>query len=247
MARDEAVGRGAMTMPQGTFIGVGVGPGDPELMTLKACRVIRDATAIAYPINAAGESLARDIAALAIPPGAMELPILIPMRTEREPARDAYDGAAATIAQHLDQGDDVCFLCEGDPFFYGSFMYLFARLAETHATLVVPGVTSLTACAAALGRPLAARNESLRVLPAPMAEERLAQEVRGADALAIIKVGRHFDKVRRVLRDAGLANRAAIVESATRTHQKVTPLEDVPEGARPYFSTILVYRGGEAW
>jgi precorrin-2/cobalt-factor-2 C20-methyltransferase len=234
-------------MNGGRFTGVGVGPGDPELMTLKAARIIGEADVVAYPVNGEGDSLARDIAALAIPDTMTELPIYIPMCTERAPASHAYDGAAQTIAEYLRAGSNVCFLCEGDPFFYGSFMYLFARIAADHPTSVVPGVTSLTACAAALGRPIAARNECLKVLPAPMPEDRLMVELAGADAVAVIKVGRHFDKVRRALRAEGLSSSAAIIESATRASQRITPLEDIPDGERPYFSTILAYRGGEAW
>jgi len=238
---------GKAVTKKGTLFGLGVGPGDPELMTVKAWRILSLAPVVAYPQPAAGESLARRIAQPFIPEAVTELPFAVPMREEREPAREAYDAAAAAIAAHLDAGRDVALLCEGDPFFYGSFMYLFERLASAHKIEVVPGVSSLTASAAALGRPLAARNDVLRVVPAPLDEERLKAEIVGADSLAIIKVGRHFEKVRRVLRGLGLAGRASIVESATGANQKVTPLEAIPEGERPYFSTILVYKGGEKW
>ncbi len=231
----------------GILYGLGVGPGDPELMTVKAWRILSLAPVVAYPKPATGESLARRIAAPFIPEGTTELPFAVPMREEREPARDAYDVAASEIATHLGDGRDVALLCEGDPFFYGSFMYLFERLAERHTVVVVPGVTSLTASAAALGRPLAARNDVLKVVPAPLDEARLAVEVDGADSLAIIKVGRHFEKVRRVLRSLNLSARASIVESATGDNQKITPLDDIPDGERPYFSTILLYKGGEKW
>ncbi|MGI9414998.1 MAG: precorrin-2 C(20)-methyltransferase [Hyphomicrobiales bacterium] len=246
MAGDEEL-TGRDMAQQGTFYGIGVGPGDPELLTLKAVRIIAAASVVAYPVNGDGESLARSIAAGAMGDGARELPVHIPMCTERDPASDVYDTAALAIAGHLDAGEDVAFLCEGDPFFYGSFMYLFARVAERHPTVVVPGITSLTACAAALGRPLAARNERLKVLPAPLPEETLKEELSRAEAAAIIKVGRHFDKVRRVLNGLGLSGRAAIVEQATRGAEKVTPLDAMPEGEQPYFSTILVYCGDEPW
>ena len=232
---------------QGTLYGIGVGPGDPELLTLKAARIIGRAAVVSYPVNGAGESLARSIAEGVISADSWELPIHIPMCTDRQPAAEVYDNAALTIADHLEAGEDVAFLCEGDPFFYGSFMYLFARIAEKHSTEVVPGITSLTACAAALGRPLAARNERLTVLPAPLPEQDLREELSRVQAAAIIKVGRHFDKVRRVLLDLGLADRAAIVEQATRQAQRITPLAALPDGEQPYFSTILVYCGDEAW
>lgn len=235
-----------MTKP-GIFHGLGVGPGDPELITLKAWRIISQAPVIAFPSANGNESLARGIAAPFIPEDAIELPIVLPMRSEREPGREAYDGAAAAIISHLDEGRDVAFLCEGDPLFYGSFMYLFARIAETHETIVVPGVTSITACAAAIGRPLAARNDVLKILPAPLSAERLRSEIVTAESIAIIKVGQHFAKIRDLLAELGLADKAMIVERATGEGQRITNLADVPEGERPYFSTILVYKGGEPW
>lgn len=231
----------------GVLYGIGVGPGDPELVTLKAARLIAGAPVIAYPAANDGDSLARRIVAALIPAGAEELPIALPMQAARGPAQAAYDKAAGAIGGHLDSGRDVAVLCAGDPFLYGSFMYLFARLAGRHRTEVVPGVTSLTACAALLGRPLAARDDVLKVLPAPIEEARLAAELERCDAAAVVKVGRHFDKVRRVLRALGLEESARLIEAATTPDQRVTRLSDMPDGERPYFSTILVYRGGEGW
>lgn len=231
----------------GTFYGLGVGPGDPELLTLKAWRIISRAPVIAYPAANSNDSLARRIAAPFIPEDVVELAIPVPMRREREPAREAYDEAALAIAAHLDQGRDVAFLCEGDPLFYGSFAYLLSRLAQDYLTQIVPGITSITACAAAIGRPLAARNDILKVLPGTLDASRLKQEIASSEAVAILKVGRHFEKIRGVLDELGLSARATIIEKATRADEKITPLCDVPEGERPYFSTILIYKGGEAW
>lgn len=231
----------------GTFYGLGVGPGDPELITLKAWRLISQVQVIAYPVANGNESLARSIAAPFMPEDVIELAIDVPMRREREPAREAYDVAAQAIANHLDQGRDVAFLCEGDPLFYGSFAYLLTRLAPNYLTEVVPGITSITACAATIGRPLAARNDILKVLPGTLDAEHLKQEIASADALAIMKVGQHFDKIRGVLTELGLAERATIIEKATLADEKITPLMDVPEGERPYFSTILIYKGSESW
>jgi precorrin-2/cobalt-factor-2 C20-methyltransferase len=236
----------AMTV-RGIFYGLGVGPGDPELITLKAWRIISQASVIAFPAANGNESLARKIAAPFIPEDAVELPIVLPMRSEREPGREAYDAACPAILAHLDQGRDVAFLCEGDPFFYGSFMYLFARITETHETIVVPGVASLTACAAAIGRPLAARNDVLKILPAPLSRERLRAEIATSESIAIMKVGQHFDKVRDVLAELGLVDKAVIIEKATCKDERITKLADVADGERSYFSTILVYKGGETW
>ncbi len=231
----------------GTLYGVGVGPGDPELLTLKAHRLISEAAVVAYPVNDKGEGFAHSIVGKFLRSNTIHLPIHVPMKTQRAPAQCAYDAASIEIADHLSAGRNVVFLCEGDPFFFGSFMYLFERLKDTHPCKVVPGVTSLTACAAELGRPLAARNDVLKVLPAPLDAAALTRELETAESAAIIKVGRHFDKVRAVIEALGLTGQAWIVEAATNPEQKVRPLGEVPAGDRPYFSTILIYRGEEQW
>jgi precorrin-2/cobalt-factor-2 C20-methyltransferase len=234
-------------MTGGCLYGLGVGPGDPELVTLKAARILQACPVVAYPAPDDGESFARSIVAGLLPAGTTEIPIVIPMRAECFPACEVYDQAAGTIGGHLDAGRDVAVLCEGDPFFYGSFMYLFERLAGRYPAEIVPGVTSFTACAAALGRPLAGRNDVLSVVPATLPEDELRRRLETADAAAIIKVGRHLDKVRRVLEDLGLTGSAGYVERATLPNQKAKPLARLEAGEAPYFSMILVYRGGVSW
>ncbi|MFY0692672.1 MAG: precorrin-2 C(20)-methyltransferase [Paracoccaceae bacterium] len=230
----------------GTLYGVGVGPGDPELITLKAARLIENASAIAYPTLAGGDSFARAITAGLIGPDTFEIRMDVPMTTDRAPAQAAYDEGAAQIANHLARGEDVVCLCEGDPFFYGSFMYLFARLSARFDVEVVPGVTSVTACAARAGMPLAARNERLTVLPGPLPEDELRARIDGAESVAIMKVGRHLGKIRKVLGDLGLAGQATYVERATLAEEKVLPLTEAPETA-PYFSMILLTKGADPW
>lgn len=230
----------------GTLYGVGLGPGDPELLTLKAHRLICAAKVIAYPTLAGGDSFARSIAAEFFPEDAEQIVIDVPMTTAREPAQAAYDQAAEDIARHLENGHDVITLCEGDPFFYGSFMYLFARLSERFPTEIVPGVTSMTACAAAQGLPLAARNDVLTVIPGPLDEATMAARIRDAETAVIMKVGRHLSKIRRVLATADLADRAAYIERATLPNEVRVPLSDAPETA-PYFSMILVTKGADPW
>jgi precorrin-2/cobalt-factor-2 C20-methyltransferase len=232
---------------KGTLYGVGTGPGDPELMTVKAWKLVSGATVIAYLAANGKESTARDIAKPFIPADAEHLVIDMPMRVEREPGEKAYGQGAAAIAAHLDRGQDVVMLCEGDPFFYGSFMYVFARLATSHRCVVVPGVTSMTASAAALRRPLSARNEVVKVLPATLPEDRLREELMTAESAVLIKVGRHLAKVRNVLGLLDLSSRAHVVIKATHGDEVVTPLLDIMEDHLPYFSTILVYAGREAW
>lgn len=230
----------------GTLYGVGLGPGAPDLITLRAARLIERAKIIAYPTLAGGDSFARAIAADLIAEDAVEIRMDVPMTTARQPAQDAYDKGAAEIAAQLDAGHDVVCLCEGDPFFYGSFMYLYARLAQTYTVEVVPGVTSVTACAASSGRPLVARNERLTVLPGPMDEAELRDRIAGAEAVAIMKVGRHLPKLRAVIEDLGLTDHATYIERASLPEQVVVPLSRAPEKA-PYFSMILLTKGADPW
>ena len=230
----------------GTLYGVGVGPGDPELMTLKAHRLIASAEIVAYPAPDSGDSFARSIAAAAIRDGATEIPMIVPMRADRFPAQDVYAKSAEIIAAHLEAGRDVVTLCEGDPFFYGSFMYLFARLSQKFPTEIVPGVSSLTACAAALSRPLTARNDVLTVIPGPAPEFTIRKRIEGAQAVAIMKVGRHIRRLRTIVKEMGLLDRAGYVERATLPDQRVMKLADAPDPA-PYFSMILIYKGDDPW
>lgn len=223
----------------GTLYGVGVGPGDPELLTLKSHRLIRNAAVVAYPAPDSGESFARAIVAEFLSPAAREIPIVIPMRSTRFPAQEVYDRAAEDIAVELERGRDVVVLCEGDPFFYGSFMYLFARLAERFPTEIVPGVSSLGAVTAAARRPLVAREEVLTVVPATLPEEELAAHLSRANAAAVMKLGRHFDKARGVLDRLGLTERAICVTRASLGAETVCPLADAPDSV-PYFSMIIV-------
>ena len=230
----------------GTLYGLGVGPGDPELITLKALRLLKAAPVIAYPAPEDGDSLARKIAATHLPGGQTEIVIRMPLDAGRFPIDAVYDDAARAVADHLAAGRDVAALCEGDPFFYGSFMYLFGRLAGDHRVEVVPGVSSLLACPAALGAPLAARDDTLIVLPATLVEATLERRLDGIDAAAIIKVGRHLEKVRRVLDRLGLGKSARYIEHATMAEQRIAPLAEAGHRA-PYFSMILVHSRGDAW
>lgn len=230
----------------GRLYGVGLGPGDPDLLTLKAARLISGASVVAYPALAGGESFARSIAAGLIPEGAREIVMDVPMTVERGPAQAAYDAGAAKISAALEAGEDVVCLCEGDPFFYGSFMYLFARLADRFAVEVVPGVTSVSACAARAGRPLVARNERLVVLPGPLPEAELRDRIGGAEAVAIMKVGRHMAKIRAVIDGLGMLDRAVYVARVGLPDEIVCPLAEAPEAA-PYFSMILMNKGDDPW
>jgi precorrin-2/cobalt-factor-2 C20-methyltransferase len=202
---------------------------------------------VAYPAPEEGESLARQLVAPHLPGGQAEMAIRMPMSVQRFPAQEIYDRAAGEISDHLQAGRTVVVLCEGDPFFYGSFMYLFGRMAERHPVEVVPGVSSLTACSAVLGAPLAARNDVLSVVPAPLEAEELKRQLASTDAAAVIKLGRHFAKVRGVLDELGLTQHARYVERATMEAQRILPLSEVDDSNVPYFSMILLHARGEAW
>jgi len=238
-------------MTAGTLHLVGTGPGDPELLTIKAAKLLARAEVVAYPSTGEDSALAFDIAREHVNPAATRLPIAIPMAVERDPAQAAYDAAAEAILLHLRAGRDVAYLCEGDPLFYGSAMYLVSRVAPYASVTTIPGVTSLTAAAAAISRPLAARNETLKILPAPLPDAELRPELEATPAAAIIKVGRHFDRIRTLLGETGHADNAVVVEHATGPRQRITRLMDfaqeLSDYERPYFSTILCYRGAEAW
>jgi precorrin-2/cobalt-factor-2 C20-methyltransferase len=230
----------------GVLYGVGVGPGAPDLMTLRAARLIESAAVVAYPTLAGAASFARAIAADLIAPTAREIVMDVTMSVERAPAQAAYDAGAVQIAAALEAGQDVVCLCEGDPFFYGSFMYLFARLSGRYRVEVVPGVTSITACAARAGKPLVARNERLTVLPGPLPEDELRARIAGAESVVIMKVGRHLAKIRAVIAGLGLTDMAVYVERATLPDELVLPLAEAPEHA-PYFSMILLTKGADPW
>lgn len=231
----------------GRLFGLGVGPGDPELITMKAHRILTAAPVVAYPAPDTGDSFARSIVAAYLTGSQVEIPIVVPMRVERFPAAEVYDKASAEIAAHLDAGRDVAVLCEGDPFFYGSFMYLFERLGQRYSTEIVPGVSSLMASASALKRPLAARNDVLTVVPGTMPDAELEQRIAGADAVAIMKVGRHLPRIRALIERMGVMGAAGYCERVSLEEEKILPLESVTAHAAPYFSMILIYKGGEEW
>jgi precorrin-2 C20-methyltransferase / precorrin-3B C17-methyltransferase len=231
----------------GRLYGVGVGPGDPELVTIKASRVIARADVVAYPMARHGRSMARSIAAQYISPTAIEIGMTYPVTTEQTDHPGGYDGAlaefydrsAAELATHLDAGRSVAVLCEGDPFFYGSYMYIHDRLADTYTTEVIPGVTSPSAAAAATGTPLARRDEVLSIIPGTLPADELAAHLRASDAAVVLKLGRTFPSVRAAIDRAGLIDRSLLVERASGERERRDRLADVDRDV-PYMSLILV-------
>ncbi|TMR00776.1 precorrin-2 C(20)-methyltransferase [Actinomadura soli] len=232
----------------GRLYGVGVGPGDPELVTVKAARLIRAADVVAYHSARHGRSIARTVAAPYLRDGQVEEQLVYPVTTETTDHPGGYKGAleefytdcTARLAAHLDAGRTVVVLSEGDPLFYGSYMHLHKRLAPHYPAEVVPGVTSLSAASAAAGRPLVEREETLTVLPGTLPGDELAERLRSADAAAVLKLGRTFPKVRQAFEDAGRLGDAWYVERAATDRQRVEPLAGVDPADVPYMSLALL-------
>ncbi|MEI8394005.1 MAG: precorrin-2 C(20)-methyltransferase [Rhodospirillaceae bacterium] len=232
-------------MNAGTVYGLGVGPGDPELITLKALKYLKGAHAVAYPVQK-GESVARAIVAAHLVSGQAEIPIDAPM-TGGESASPGYDAAAAEILVRVERGEDVAVLCEGDPLFYGSFMYLLTRLSGRCKIEVVPGVSSPVACAAALRRPLVGRDERLSVMPAGLPDEELRAGFAVADTVALVKVGRHVRRLSKLIEGLGLIGQSWYVERASTVGQRVIPLLDLDPTTATYFAIILVFKETSSW
>ena len=223
----------------GRLYGLGIGPGDPELLTLKAHRILTTVPVIAYPTMENGKVLARAIVAGFIRPDQIEIPMPLPFSVERS-SQPYYDIAAEKIAEHLTAGRDVAVLCEGEPMLYGSFMYLFQRLAGRFPTEVVPGISSTMASAAMLGAPITFRNDVLSIMPATLDAATLRDRLAVVDAAVIIKLGRHFAKVRTILDELGLLDRALYIERATQPTQRIVAISEVDPAEVPYWSLILI-------
>jgi precorrin-2/cobalt-factor-2 C20-methyltransferase len=231
----------------GKLYGLGLGPGDPDLITLKAHRILTRCPVIAYPAPDTGPSFAREIASQWITSAQLEIPMIMPMRVERYPAQEIYDKACEELARHLSAGSDVAVLCEGDPFFFGSFMYVFERLQGRFEVEIVPGVSSVMAGAAALQRPLTARNDIFTVIPGPVETDEMRARIEEAGAVAIMKVGRHFKRIKALVEEMGLLSSAGYLERVSLENEKIMPLAAVEEDSAPYFSLILIYKGQEDW
>jgi len=225
--------------------GLGIGPGDPDLITLKALKILQEVDVIAYPSLDGGESLVKSIAKPHLPPNQEEIIISIPMLSNKYPAQSIYDSAVIEISAAVHAGKSVAILCEGDPFFYGSFMYLFARLSENHQIKVVPGVTSIAACSSALALPLAARNDVISIIPGPLDEKAIEERLLRTNIAVIIKVGCHLGKIKRILEKIGVVDNAHYIERATMDNERIRLLSDMHDDTAPYFSIIIVQLSGD--
>lgn len=232
----------------GRLYGLGLGPGDPELLTLKAARLLDAVPVVAYFAKRGSPSNARAIIADRLRPGVVELPLLYPVTTEIPRADPAYraaldafhDEAAAHIAIHLEAGRDVAVASEGDALFYGSYMHLHVRLAHRYPTEVVPGITAMSGAWALAGLPIAQGDDVLTVLQGTLDEDTLAARLSGTEAAVIMKLGRNLPRVRAALTRAGRLDQALYAERVGSPAQRVLRLTERDASPAPYFSLILV-------
>ncbi|MEU8916481.1 precorrin-2 C(20)-methyltransferase [Streptomyces nigrescens] len=232
----------------GRLYGVGLGPGDPSLMTVRAVQIIAGADVIAYHSARHGRSIARSIAAEHLRADHIEEALIYPVTTEstdhpggyRGALDEFYETAAARLAVHLDAGRTVAVISEGDPLFYGSYQHMHKRLAHRYPTEVIPGVTSVSAAAARLGKPLAEADEVLTILPGTLPEEELTARLASTDTAVVMKLGRTFPTVRRAMERSGRLPEAHYVERATMTGERTEKLADIDAETVPYFSVSVV-------
>jgi precorrin-2 C20-methyltransferase/precorrin-3B C17-methyltransferase len=232
----------------GKLYGVGLGPGDPNLMTVAAVKAIAAADVIAYHSARHGRSIARSIAAEHIREDHVEERLMYPLTVEttdhpggyRGALNDFYEEASARLAAHLDAGRTVAVLAEGDPLFYGSYQHMHKRLAHQYDTEVIPGVTSVSASAARLGKPLCEAEEILTIIPGTLPEEELTARLAATDSAVVMKLGRTFPAVRRALERAGRLDDAHYVERATMAGERTGALADVDPESVPYFSVAVL-------
>lgn len=236
----------------GTIYGVGLGPGDPDLMSVRADRLLRNAKHVAFFRKPGRSGQARKIVNGMIPEDAIEFPMEYPVTTEipvtdpryNELLSAFYEDCTTRLRTLSENGQDVVVLCEGDPFFYGSFMHLYARLREQAPVEVVPAITGMSGAWTATGDPITWGDDVLTVLMGTLPEEVLAERMTQTDALVVMKIGRNIDKVKRALESAGLYDRAWIVEYAQMPNQTVSKLSEACGKVTPYFSIIIVHGQG---
>ena len=232
----------------GWLRGVGVGPGDPELVTVKAARLIGEADVVAFHSGPRGDSIARRIAASYFPEGVVEELLVYPVTTGATDhplgyhghMADFYDASADRLAAHLDSGRNVVVLAEGDPLFYGTYMYLHDRLADRYDTAVVAGVTSVSGSTAAVATGLCRHEDVLTILPGTLSVPELARRLADTEAAVVMKLGRTFENVREALRQAGRLDEARYVERASSDAERVLPVAEVDASTVPYMSMVVV-------
>jgi precorrin-2/cobalt-factor-2 C20-methyltransferase len=236
---------------KGRIICAGLGPGDPDLMSVKARRAVENGNVVAYFRKAGRAGQARRIVDGLLKPGVLELAMEYPVTTELAFDGAAYNDALAGFYDHwaarlraVAKDQDVVVLCEGDPFFYGSFMHLYSRLRGDLEIEIIPGITGMSGCWTATGEPITWGDDVLSVLMGTLPEDILAAQMQGADALVVMKTGRNLPKIRRALHRSGRLDAAWLVESGTMPGQKVMRLTEVEDEACPYFAIVMVHGHG---
>jgi len=238
----------------GVLYGVGLGPGDPELVTVKAARIIGAADVVAYHSARHGRSVARSIAEPYLRGDQIEEQLVYPVTTETTAHPGGYEGAieefyeraAGRLMAHLAAGRDVVLLAEGDPLFYSSYMHMHKRISGRFAAVIVPGITSVSAASAALSMPLVEGNDVLTVLPGTLGADELTRRLRGTDAAAIMKISRSYAEVRAALQESGRLDQAFYIERASGgSRQLIEQAREVDPAAVPYMSIVIV-PGAEA-
>jgi precorrin-2/cobalt-factor-2 C20-methyltransferase len=232
----------------GRLIGVGTGPGDPELLTIKAVRAIEGADVIAYFAKQGRSGNGKAIVEHLLKPEIELLPLYYPVTTELDKddplyqsrITDFYNRSADAVALHLKAGRTVAVLSEGDPLFYGSYMHLHVRLSQRYPTEVIPGVSAMSGCWSLAGMPIVQGDDVLSVLPGTMGEQELTRRLADTEAAVIMKVGRNLPKIRRALEAAGRLGDALYVERGTMANAAMVKLAERGEGDAPYFSLVLV-------
>ncbi len=232
----------------GRLVGVGTGPGDPELLTVKAVKAIAGADVLAWFAKAGRRGNGRGIVEGMVSDGTIELPLYYPVTTEIHRAETDYieqltgfyEASSRAIAAHLDAGRTVVVLSEGDPLFYGSYMHLHVRLAKHYPAEVIPGVTAMSGCWSQASVPIVQGDDVLSVLPGTMDQDQLVRRLNDTEAAVIMKVGRNLPKIRRALSESGRLSDAIYVERGTMANTKTIPLAEKADDEAPYFSIVLV-------
>lgn len=235
-------------MANGILYGIGVGPGDPELLTMKAVKAIGEADIIAYPTANGTKSNAKTTIEPYLKSTHQLMPLTYPVTAG--PIADSaayqqlmqtfYDQTAAELDRELATGKTVAIICAGDPFVFGSYMYWHARLAEKFETIVIPGISSILAAPVSLGMPLCHREDIVSIIPGTLSEAEISKALVGAGSAVIMKLGRTFEKVRRAVAAAGLTDNAYLVERATMSGERILPISMVNAAEVPYFSLVVI-------
>lgn len=239
-------------MTAGTVYCLGLGPGDPDLMTVKADRLLRQARHVAFFRKAGRKGQARQIVDGRLPECAIEFAMEYPITTEipftdpeyNRQLSEFYERCASHLRVLAQAGEDIIVLCEGDPFFYGSFMHLYTRLKDDVPVDIVPAITGMSASWTATGQPVTWGDDVLTVLMGTLPYEDLTRRIADSDAVVIMKIGRNIEKVRDALRAARKYDAAWLVEYASMPGQTVQKLSDAEGKVTPYFSIIIVHGQG---